>query len=283
MPAGMVHVPLLHGHVERPPTPQVVPPPPLRDATPAGPAVELEPSDATMELVEEVEPTEPGRAPGFEEFAVDVDFDDEETTVQLAGVDVVAESGDYERAVRMLLEAHGLRPADPRARERLARFGQALGRRVAERGRQGELSATALRAELRRLLHLAPDRGWQDALRQEVAPTATADDVRRIRGLLADGHVPAAVSLAERILAVGCSVPELRQVRHDTIVALVREVTRLQQAGDAALRKRDTKTAETCYEDGLVLLENDRVLLGRLEQARAARPAVRDRPQGRNP
>lgn len=281
MPAGMVQVPLLHGLVATPESPEPEPAPAARTTARLG-TLEHDATETTMELVDEVEPTEPGRLPQFEEFAVHVDLDDEETTLQLTSADAIAAAGEHERAVRLLLESHGLRPGEPRVRERLARFGHALGRVVAERGRRGELSATALRAELRRLLHIAPDRGWQDALRQEIAPTATADDVGRIRGLLADGHVSAALSLAERVLAVGCSVPELRTVRHEAVVALVREVTKLEQAGDAALRGGDRAKAASWYEDALVLLEDDRALLARLEQARRPRPAAGKRSVGRN-
>lgn len=277
MPAGMVQVPLLHGHFETP----AVPPPPMRDETPvARGGVEADARDVTLELVEEAEPTGAAAAGQFEEFAVEVDVEDEETTIRLSEADALAAGGDFERAARLLLEAHGLRPADPRVRERLARFATEIGRRTAERGRSGELSATALRAELRRLLHLAPDRGWQDALRREIAPTVAADDVRRIRALLADGHVSAALPLAEKVLAVGCAVPELRLVRHDVVAALVREVAKLERAGDEALRKGDAARAVGCYEDALVLLENDRLLLARLEQARAAPAAARGRPAG---
>ena len=282
MPAGMVQVPLLHGLVATPESPEPEPAPaPAARTTARHGTLEDDTTETTMELVDEVEPTEPGRLPLFEEFAVHVDIDDEETTLQLTSADAIAAGGEYERAVHLLLESHGLRPGEPRVRERLASFGHALGRAVAERGRRGELSATALRAELRRLLHIAPDRGWQDALRQQIAPTATADDVGRIRGLLADGHVSAALSLSERVLAVGCSVPELRVVRHEAVVALVREVTKLQQAGDAALRRGDFAKAASWYEDALVLMEDDRVLLARLEQARRPRPAARERPTGR--
>lgn len=280
LPAGMVQVPLLHGLVAAPAGTATELPPATRPLRP-GVAIEFDTTDTATELLEEVEPTEPGLAPEFEEFAVQVDVDDEETTLQLSSADGIAASGDHERAVRVLLEAHGIRPGDPRVRERLARFGRELGRKLAQRGRKGELSSTALRAELRRLLHLAPDRGWQDALRREVAPLATADDVRRIRGLLDDGHVPAALLLAEKVLAVGYGVPELVLIRHDVVAALVREVTQLQIKGDASLRKGEVAAAKSCYEDGLVLLENDRVLLERLEAARSYRPPARVRPQPR--
>lgn len=278
MPAGMIRVPLLHGRREAPAAPPAVPPPPLRDVTPVGcGGTQADATDATLELVEEAEPTGSAPAGRFEEFAVEVDLDDEETTVRLAEADAFAARGDFERAARLLLEAHGPRPADPRVRERLAQFATEIGRRAAERGRSGELSATALRAELRRLLHLAPDRGWQDTLRREIAPTVAADDVRRIRALLADGHVSAALPLAEKILAVGCGVPELRLVRHDVVAALVREAAQRERTGDEALRRGDAGRAAACYEDALALLENDRLLLTRLEQARAAPAAARGR------
>lgn len=270
MPAGMLRVPLVHGLAQRPAGPPAVPPPPLRDGTPVvSSEAEVEATEATLELVEEAEPTGETPAARFEEFAVEVDLDDEETTLRLADADGIAAGGDFERAARWLLETHGPRPADPRVRERLAQFGEQLGRRVAERGRRGELSATALRAELRRLLRLTPDRGWREALQREIAPAAAEDDVRRLRGLLAEGHVSAALPLAEKILAVGCRVPELRAVRHEVVAALVREVATLERTGDEALRRGDAGKAASCYEDALVLLENDRLLLARLEQARA--------------
>jgi len=278
MPAGMTRVPLLHGHREARVAPPVVPPPPRRDETPIGRrGTEADEGDGPRELVEEAEPTGSAPAGRFEEFAVPVDLDDEETTVRLAEADAFAARGDFERAARRLLEAHGPRPADPRVRERLAQFATELGRRAAERGRSGELGATVLRAELGRLLRLAPDRGWRDALRREIVPTLAADDVRRIHELLADGHVSAALPLAEKILSVGRGVPELHRVRHDVVAALVRAAAELERTGDEALRRGDAGRAAQCYEDALALLENDRLLLARLEQARAAPAATRGR------
>jgi predicted negative regulator of RcsB-dependent stress response len=130
-----------------------------------------------------------------------------------------------------------------------------------------------------RLLRLCPDQTYREIVRLEVAPAAVAQDVRRARELLAEGHLHAALTLAEKILAFGRRVPKLRALQHDVVKAVVSRAHAAQTAGDAALRKGDAVGAKERYEEALELLEDDRVLLARLEQAQAATPAAM--PKGR--
>jgi hypothetical protein len=290
LPDGMVRVQLIHG-----PTPGLLVPslaapavPPAfaasTGAVPAPPPPPAEPAAPPREP--STPPHEPSAPPvaGYTELGsldveVDQELEDADAHFQLVEVDALARRGKYIDAVNRLLSVHGLPPGDPRLTGRLARLGREMGQAVAARGRAGTLGPTALRSHLLRLLRLAPDRGLRENLRLEIAPAAAAQDVARVRELLADGHPTAAATLVERVLALGPRISEFRALVHDVVRAVVAKALAEQHAGDAALARRDGAAAEERYAAALELLERDRILQARVERAREVRSKPR-RPTG---
>ena len=89
----------------------------------------------------------------------------------------------------------------------------------------------------------------------------------RVREFLADGHLHAAVTMVEKVLALAPRHTDFQKLRHDVAQALVARAYAVQLAGDAAWRKRDVAGARAQWEEALELLENDRMLLARVERA----------------
>jgi hypothetical protein len=253
-PAGMVRVPLVH-HGLPPDAAAAAPrgslPPPRR--LPAPPPPGDAPVLEAEALVEEPEP-----AAEFE-----VELDEADGHFQLVEVDGLVRRGQPEEALDRLLALHGLPPGDARVLERLERLGGDLGRRAAEAALGDGSDAPALRAELKRLLRLAPHPAFRNAVRAELAPAAAAADAARVRELLAEGHLHAALTLVEKIRGLAPRLQDFRLLARDAIRAAVAEATRLQHAGDAARGRGQTEAARALYDEALELLEVDRLLLAR--------------------
>jgi hypothetical protein len=254
MPAGMIHVPLVHGHTAaQPPTTGVA-----REA-------KEEPSLGTLQV------------------DIDVEVEQADAHFQLVEVDALVRRGNHEAALRRLLELHGLPPGDPQLAERLEQLGRDLGRAAAARARAEGWGPTAIRAELRRLLRLAPHSNYRENLRRELAPPAAEEDVRRVHTYLADGHFHAALSIVEKVLALAPRLNDFRALQHDVVQAMVARALQEQRAGDAALHKKDRTGAAERYQAALELLENDRQLLARLEHARGAADGLPPAPTSPRP
>jgi tetratricopeptide (TPR) repeat protein len=234
----MIHVPLVHGHTTaQPPT------------TGTAREAQEEPSLGTLEV------------------DIDVELEQADAHFQLVEVDALVRRGNLEAALRRLLEVHGLPPGDAQLSERLEQLSRDLGRASAARARTEGWSPTAIRAELRRLLRLAPHSTYRENLRRELAPPAAEEDVRRVHAYLADGHFQA-LSMVEKVLTWAPRLGDFRTLQHDVVHAVVARAFEEQRAGDAALRKKDRTRAAERYEAALELLENDRQLLARLAHAR---------------
>jgi tetratricopeptide (TPR) repeat protein len=258
LPAGMMQVPLLHGPAAEPPraSPASLPPPAPASPAPAPPVLEPE------------------------EVALDVELDEAERHFQLVEVDALTRRGRFEDALRVLACVRSLPRDDPRMVERFTALGRDLGQALVARAREVSLEPAALRQGLHKAERLADDVRFRDALRGQVAPVAAEADVRRVRELLAAGHLQAAQSVAERVLGLGPRIVEFRQLAREVVRALVGRAHELQKAGDAALGRGDVPAALDRYQEALSLLENDRLLLGRVERANAARPGpLPGRPQ----
>jgi tetratricopeptide (TPR) repeat protein len=238
MPAGMFRVPLVHGHTAaQPPTTGVA-----REA-------EEEPSLGTLEV------------------DIDLEVEQADAHFQLHEVDALVRRGQHDKALQRLLDVHGLPPGDPQLSERLEQLGRDLGRGAAARARTEGWNPTAMRAELRRLVRLAPHSPYRENVRRELAPAAAEEDVRRARSYLTDGHFHAALSVVEKVLALAPRLNEFRTLQHDIVHAVVARALEEQRAGDAALHRKDRIQAAERYQAALELLENDRQLLARLEHA----------------
>jgi tetratricopeptide (TPR) repeat protein len=192
-----------------------------------------------------------------------VDLDEAELHLRMVEVDALRKRGRFEEALG-LLQGAPLVADDPRRVERLAGIGAELGRAAVERGLAEEGGTKGLPGELKRLMRLDRSRAYRDALAEELAPLAADEDSRRVRELLAEGHLHAALLVVEKVRSLGPRIPEFRMLVRETVHAVVSEAKRLQVAGDEAFRKGDRAAAEAAWTEALGLLENDRMLVARM-------------------
>jgi hypothetical protein len=290
MPEGMIAVPLLQGLMPR-----------LAEAQPVVRRALLEEPFADVDVIADVDvdlevapaPKAGAAQDGYLELAAPaIDAEDDDRTggagsgafgeapeadnleFELSGIDDMASRGKREQALAQLLAVPGLAREDPRRQQRLETLGRELGESFAEQGRLGRLVPAKLRAELGRLVRLCGERAYREALREQLAPAATAAEALRVREFVRDGHLHAALTLVETVLGAGRRVIKLRILQHDVVQAVVAQACAEQRAGDKALRGGDAAKAQAHYEEALTLLENDRALLARLERAKTARPPV---------